>query len=232
MPLRVRPGPFHSQSMATRSLSRLFLRLFLAFLVLTALVAIGAVLGGDLGDTQARILGTSATVSGASICAMACAAFRGRHRRLGDAGIGMAMVAAVAVVVALWSGSHASEVWKSVLILVLLAVATAHAELLWLPSLAAAHRWLQRLATASIGLLTLLLAVAIVTEPDSAAFVRTLIVLAILVALQTLLVPLLWKLGGAPTPIAEQLLLVRQPDGSFADAAGQRYAVQRLDGTR
>jgi hypothetical protein len=39
---------------------------------------------GDFGDTRIRILATSGTVSAASICAMACAAFESERASAGS----------------------------------------------------------------------------------------------------------------------------------------------------
>ena len=57
---------------------------------------------------------------------------------------------------------------------------------------------------------------------------------AILVAMATLAVPVLWKIGSEPhaatPPAATRMMLEQQTDGTWADAAGARYRVQRLDG--
>ena len=54
---------------------RASLRTFLGFLALTAAVAVVSVLSGDFGETQVKVLLTTLTISAASMCAMACAAF-------------------------------------------------------------------------------------------------------------------------------------------------------------
>ena len=85
-------------------LRRKLLWLFVACLGVTALLAIAAVLGGDFSDFVLRVLGSSASVSAASICAMACAAFRERSRwpALGTAGIVLAAITLAFALVAIW----------------------------------------------------------------------------------------------------------------------------------
>ena len=54
---------------------KLALKIFIGFLGLTAVIAIISVLAGQFGELQWKILGTTFTISAASICSMSCAAF-------------------------------------------------------------------------------------------------------------------------------------------------------------
>lgn len=213
-------------------LRRRFLQSFLAFLVLTAVVAIIAVLNGHWGELELRILGSSGTVSAASVCAMACAAFveRGRTRALGRLGIALACAAALLLLVGIWTDTGSDAFWKTTVCACIWAAAVAHAQLLWLPALAARHRWLQQSATISIALLGAILSGIVIAQSRADDVFRVAIVLSILVALQTLAVPILARMQPAPASpqMLERLLLSRQPDGCYVDAAGNRYAVQRL----
>lgn len=223
--------------MDPRALRRLFLWVFLGFLGCTALLAIGAVLSGSFGELQARVLASSASVSAASICAMACAAFRERGRvpGLGTAGIALAGVALAAVLVAVWTEHPGESQMRWTFTIVVYAVATAHAELLLLPRLSPRHAPMQLLAVGSIALLAVLLTVAILGHVDNEGMMRTVAVVAIVVALQTLAIPILWKIGGdegvsgaAGGASAPQLVLRQGADGVWVDAAGARYVVRRL----
>ncbi len=220
--------------MDERALRRTLLWLFLGCLGITALLAIGAVLGGDFGELELRIIGSSSTVSGASICAMACAAFRERERGrlLGTIGIGLACLAAALVLLLIWSDAASRTLDRLTLVLVVYAVATAHAELLWLPRLAERHRWAQFAAVGAIGLLALLLTALILWDADSEGMMRSTIVVGIVVALLTLAVPILWKIGAVASEHGNEtvrLVLHRGPDGGWVDATGARYDVQRRD---
>jgi hypothetical protein len=220
--------------MDARALRRTFLWLFIAFLGLSALVAIVAVLGGNFGDLQARICASSATISAASVCALACAAFRERERgrTLGSVGIALAGSAAVAILLMIWSDGGKWP-WRVTIILAVWAAATAHAELLWLPRLRANHRWTQRALVGAIGVLSLLLTVAVLTDADNEVMIRLMVVVAILVALLTLVVPILAKIGSVAAQgdfdAGQQLVLRRGSDGVWVDEAGVLYEVRRLN---
>src|SRR5688572_9094049 len=220
--------------MDERALRRTFLWLFLGFLCLTALVAISAVLGDNFGELELRIVASSSTVSGASICALACAAFRERERGrpLGTIGIVLACVAAAMLMLLIWSDGRNRTQGRLTAVIAIYAIATAHAQLLWLPRLAERHRWAQQAAVGAIGLLSLLLTLLIFEGADSEGMLRAAIVVGIVVALLTLAVPILWKIGapGSETRADDaRLVLHRSPDGGWVDAEGARYDVQRRD---
>src|SRR5688572_16842182 len=149
--------------MDERALRRTFLWLFLGFLAVTALVAIGAVLSVGLGETELRIGASSSTISGASICAMPCAAFleRKRARLVGIVGIALAGVAAAMLLLLIWDDDWSRTQTQLTMVLVVYAIGAAHAQLLWLPRLAERHRWAQFAAVGAIGLLSLLLTILI-----------------------------------------------------------------------
>lgn len=220
--------------MSPRDLRRAFLWSFVGCLGFTALVAIVAVLSGDFGETQLRVLASSGAVSGASVCAMACAAFRERGRvpQLGTIGIALAGIALVATLVTVWQQDPDEGLIKSTLVLTIWAVAVAHAELLLLPALALRHRPVQVAAVGAIATLAAMLTALIVGEVSGDEFARLLGVLAIVVALLTLVVPIVAKIGGetaAPGSAPARLVLQRGPDGVWVDAGGTRYAVTPLD---
>jgi len=220
--------------MKPRALQRTFLWLFVGCLAVTALMAIVAVLGGDFGQFEIRVLASSGSVSAASICAMACAAFRerGKVAALGTLGIVLAGLALLAVLILIWV-EPGHEWVKMTLLLVLFSAATAHCELLLLPPLAQRHVWVQRLAMGAIALLTLLIGIVILWEPSGHVMPQMLGVVAIIVSLLTLVVPVLWKIGGGPRPHSGEgrttLTLTCSPDGLWTDSNGVRYDVRRCD---
>ena len=224
--------------MTSKPLRRSFLRVAIVFLALTAFVALGSVLTGEMDELQARILGSSTTISLACVTAMACAAYRerGQHPRLADFGIGCAAVAATLMIVGIWARItvvDSEAYWKSVFLTMIWAFACAHAQLLSLPTLQAAHRWTQHTVVAAIVTLTTIGSYAILLEIDAEWIARVLIALAIVVALFTLVVPMLAKMrranGDANATESERLVLMRGVDGVFRDALGIRYRVDRID---
>jgi hypothetical protein len=224
--------------MTSQPLRRSFLRFAIVFLAMTALVALVSVLTGTFGELQARILGSSTTISLACVTAMACAAYRerGRHPRLGEIGIACSAIAATLMLVGIWAEIQVVDrelFWKTVFLTMIWAFACAHAQLLCLPRLHDDHRWTQNVVVAAIVTLTTLGSIAILAEIDSEWLARVLIAIAIVVALFTLVVPILAKMRKADAPAdavatTERLVLVRGVDGVFRDGAGVAYRVERL----
>jgi hypothetical protein len=102
--------------------------------------------------------------------------------------------------------------------------------LLWLWPLAPRHGRVQRATSLTIALLALLICGLILVETESDALVRSTTAVAIVVALQTLAHPILWRLGSrAGAHEARRLLLTQQADDAWTDEQGRRYAVRRLD---
>jgi hypothetical protein len=211
--------------------------LFVGCLAFTAAAAVVTVLTGVFNEFVARVLGSSASISAASICGMACAAFaeHGRRPKLGVAGIVLSVVTLALALVTIWTDSPGEAQLKLVLVMVVWAVAVAHAELLTLPSLAASYGWVQLAAVAMIATLALLLTWIVYDGDPGEAFGRLLAVNSILVALFTLVVPVLWKIGGDAGRAAAtkpQMVLTRGEDGVWEDASGARYVLQRLEEDR
>lgn len=214
------------------SLRRAFLWSFLGFLGLTALVAIGVVLGGEFNETMARVLGTTAAVSAGSVLAMACAAFRERERVTGGLGIALAVAATALGIVLMWRDPFDEDLGRATLLAVTYAVAVAHAELMLLGRLPARYRWTQWTLVGLIAAMALTLTPMICGEiHDNDALARFLGVLAILIALGTLAVPVLLWISRSERAEAEAAALVAA-GAAVGGAAPRRLAlVEQLDGS-
>lgn len=68
------------------ALRKNLLRLFIAFLAITAAYAVGVSLFGDWHDTQNRVIGSCTTITVGSLFGMSCAAF-GEKRRAAILGV-------------------------------------------------------------------------------------------------------------------------------------------------
>ena len=166
---------------------------FIGFLVVTAIVAIVAVVSGDFGDFEAKVLITSLIISGASVCVMAYAVFAERtgQVRVGQVGVAFTVVAAGLLLVGMWSERGEDAFWKATLTLLILAVGLAYALLLMLPELKGKQRWIHTTSSLSIATLAGMSIIGIWAEFSEDWFIRLLAVVAILVALQTLVIPVL-----------------------------------------
>ncbi len=215
--------------MQAGSLRKRMLWLFVGCLAVTAAIAIVTVLTGAFSEFVGRVLASSASVSAASVCAMACAAYqeRGARPELGAAGVALAGMTLAVALVAIWQQSVALVKW--VLAMVCWSVAVAHAELLLLPRLAPRHRWIQRAAVVAIGTLAALLTWVVFDGDPDEALGRWLAVHSILVALLTLVVPVVWRIGRESGDGGSQLVLRRDAAGGWFDARGRRYEVRPLE---
>ena len=226
-----------------------YLRGFVGFLALTAIIAVVTVLSGEFGSLQVKILASSFSVSLASICAMSSAIFmEQRHSKLlGTLGLVISALTLLLFNAGLWLEVSllGGPFWQIVFCGITLMIGLAHGFLLQLPRLAPAQRWVQRAAGYAITLsLTLICAVFIF--PDLAkridqvfGYPQLLTINAIAVVLLSVLVPIYARLGhdgrrqSSLTPkrtlTLEPLTLEPLGDGTYRDASGQRYALERLE---
>lgn len=217
----------------------LLLKTFIGFLALTALIGIVTVLTGEFGEVQLKTLGTTFTISAASICAMACAAFIEKRNApaLGWVGIALNFSAATMLIFAMWAEFGDAIYWKLTLTLIVLGLAFAHALLMHLPTLAEEYEWVQAVTAGAISVLALLIIVAFWGEVDNSAYYRVLAVVSIIVVLLTLVIPILLKLGKAPADAetarpssvhAGQLVLTPVDGQYYEDAQGVVYRVEKV----
>jgi len=213
---------------------RFSLVLCIAFLILTAAVAIISIFSGSFGDFQLKILATTFSISTASICSMSCAAFmeHKNDKKLGLVGIAFAIVAIIMVIGGIWIELEifTESYWKTTISLIVLSIAFAHAFLLLLPRLNPEHRWVQTSSVIAIGLLAFMLCMAMWGEIADEGFYKLLAVNSILVVLCTLVIPICMRMRrdvalGATEKIQEILILSKQNDGTYTDKKGQIYQV-------
>jgi len=201
------------------------LRILIASVVLSALLGIWALLSGDFGAVQAKVLLTSLCVSGASILAMACGAAwdRAPHPLLPRAGLTLAILGFALVIVLMWADSEWAEAWKSASTALILATGAAHASLLGLGMLDRRHRWLLAAAWTSIALLAALILAAMWDELGHEWVWRGVGVLSILLCAFTILVRVYQRVdaGTGPTLADWGDLSVR-----FCPACGEPVATE------
>ena len=215
-------------------IKKMSLKCFVGFLGLTAVIAIISVLSGEFGELQWKILATTGTISAASICAMSCAAFIEKRKllKLGLSGIVLSIVAAVLVIFGLWPEINSDEYWKTTASMAVFAVEFAHAFLLVLPQLDDRQKWFQLLSVVSIFILACLIVNAMWLEVDDEVYYRILAVVAIVVALETLVTPILMKLRKGNALQKEKLVLEKIEDGVYMDSTGKKYELRNISDGR
>jgi hypothetical protein len=176
---------------------RPILAFVLGAIALTAALGLYAVIVPDFGDLQAKILGTSACVSGASIFVLACAPAweRRLYLPLPLVGASAAVVAFALIVIGLWLEPANDAYWKTMGTALFVAGWGALVCLLALAPLAPRFRW-TFFAAAGLSLLLAMLGVAVMwSEPDSEAFGRVVGGVAVLTAAFVVTVPVLSRAG-------------------------------------
>lgn len=178
----------------------------LGAIAVTAVLGLYAVLVPDFGDVQAKILGTSAAISVASILVLACVPpwERSLVMPLPAVGAGLTVLALVLVVVGMWSEQNGSHFWRLFGTVVMLGAWAVLVSLLALARLPARYRWTFYAAV----VFTLALALSGIGvmwgETDSSAAGKLVGALAVLSAAFLLVVPVLARAGRGDV-VAEEL---------------------------
>jgi hypothetical protein len=211
--------------------SRLSLKIFIGFLGLTALIAMISVMMGKFGELQEKILATSATISAASICLMSCAAFidRKKHVKVGLLGVVLSVSAAILVIGGIWSEINNSVAERIMITLIVSAVAFAYAFLLVLPELDDRHKWVQPVSSVSIGILALQIIVAVWGDIENSWYLRFIAVVAIIVGLETVVIPILMKLRKIGGRANGKIVLEKIEGDVYRDTTGKKYRLTEID---
>ncbi len=176
----------------SRSVPRL-LQLFVISVVANAVLGIWALLSGDFGDTQRKILGTSFLVSAAMLSVLVNVP-AARRRALWPAPSVGAITGSsgfALFVVFVWTEPGDDFWFKLAGSLLVVAAAASVASSLSLIALPAPFGWLQPVGTVLITLLGITVIVGLWAEPDTGWYARLLGIEAVLVAAMTLLIPVL-----------------------------------------
>lgn len=214
-------------------IKRLFLKVFLGFLGLTAFIAIVSVLS-DFGGIQFESICTCLTISIASICSMSCAAFIEKKKRvaLGVFGIILSVSSALLLIVGLWMWQFIRDIivyWKIAYTLGLFAIGFAYSFLLSLPDLDEKQKWVQRVSVVSIGILTIQIVAVIWGEIQNEGYYQILTALSIVVGLETVAIPILAKMRKGNGQKISRLVLIRLEGDIYTDSSGKKYQLKELD---
>ena len=210
-------------------IKNLSLKSFIGFLILTAVIAILTVISGEIGDIQGRILGTTLTISIASICSMSCAAFiEKRHfKPPGITGIVFSLLSAALVIIEIWATVSTSLYTKITVAVVISAFSFAHALLLFLPKLDEKKEWIQKVMAVTVAILAIQIIASVWYDIENQLYFRVMTVIAILVGLETLVIPILMKLSDRDVDDDEkEILKLKKVKGDlYKDSSGKLYEV-------
>jgi len=172
---------------------------------LSAVLGIIAILSGNFGDFEARVILTTVTISAASICALAAGALweNRRERTFPGITVALAILAAAVIIIGIWGKISTISYWKFSATVGVLAIAFAQACLVSLARLASRFASTRIIALIAIFFLATLIIIAICTEVSSEGFFKTMGATAILVAALTIMMPIFHRLSRgdlSPTP--------------------------------
>lgn len=179
------------------ALKQIFLYVLIGSVSISALLGIVAILVGDFGQFEIRVLLTSLTVSGASLCGLSCgAALEAQDRRaLPIAGIVLALLGAALIIFGIWAELASETFWKTAATLALFAVSCSQLSLLLLARLISRYVWSRWAAAVAVFGVALIITCMLWAELDEEPAFRVLGVAAILDGAFTLLVPIFHRLG-------------------------------------
>ncbi|MCP5027912.1 MAG: hypothetical protein GY929_16680 [Actinomycetia bacterium] len=186
----------------TRSSTSLFLRLFVASVVANAVLGIWALLSGDFGETQGKVLGTSFLVSAAMLSVLVNGP-AARRQALWPAPLVGAVAGAsgfALFTVFLWIEPDDGGWFKLAGSALVIAGAATLASSLALIALPVRVRWLQTVSIAVIALLGSTIVAGLWAEPDAGWYARLLGIEGVLVASMTLLIPVLARFSSSQQP--------------------------------
>jgi len=190
------------------------LRLLIISIVVSGALAIAALVTGEFGQLQAKVLLSALATSGASICGMACGAAwdQERWRPAALAGLGLVAVTLAITLFAFWVEPEPITTWMNTVATGwFLSIAAAHASLL---GLARTDRLLGWVRTSSIALgfaLAIGLALPIWSRAydDNVTYFRGLGVIGVLMLTGSLSLPVAARLRVLPANDAPDAPCVR-----------------------
>lgn len=193
---------------------RIALWFLIGSVALSAAFGIIAIISGNFGDFEGRVILTTITISAASICALAAGAFWESRsaRTLPGFAVAFAVFAASLIIIGIWGRIRGDEYWKSTATMGLFAIATAQACLISLARLAPRFAWTRTLALLAISFLTASITLTIWGEINDDGFYKAMGAAAILVAALTIMMPIFHRLsrgdltGGKAFPFDDQHL--------------------------
>jgi len=188
---------------------RLFLYLFIASVLLSAIIGIGVMLFGDFGEFETKIMMTTLTVTVTSVLGLACGACleAGKGRIIPIAGIVFAVISGALWLIMLWSAfdTKAHNFPHFVMSATLLAFACSHVSLLSLATLDRRFTWsliAVHVFVWSLTGLTLWVIWAHI-DPSETMLARIMGVLSIVVAALTVVTPVFHRLSAGDDDLAK-----------------------------
>lgn len=207
---------------ARMNVRRVGLRVFLGLIGFNALLAMGIVLIGDLGDREWKILGTSLVLTGAVLVGLAALAARDQpgFQVLSLVGAGTAAVSGATWIIGIWGEIDGEGLWKFSGTLQIIALAIACAGILSLATLPKGSAWLTLAAYAVISALALLAIGGIWGELGNSVYLQIIGVLSIALAALAIVIPVVHRTARREQPVAVGETAGGAPSVNFCPRCG------------
>ncbi len=212
------------------SSTRLFLGLFVSSIVANAVLGIWALLSGDFGETQGKILATSFLVSAAMLSILVNIPAL-RRRSLWPAPVvgGATGALGFALFIALvWAEADGDDWFKFAGSLLVVAAAATLASSLALIATPGRLRLIQTAVYVLVAALAATIIYGLWFEPDTAWYARLVGVEGVLVAAATLLVPVLSRFAARHEPQRSPVLPIGGAQARFCPSCGNPVEPQPL----
>jgi|TARA_Y100000034_G_scaffold52863_1_gene64956 hypothetical protein len=183
---------------------KVFLITMIISLSISALIGIIIFLLGNFGEIEARILFTTLTIGGFSLTALCSSTLYEKHRYVPFSATGMivAVVGFFITTLAIWEILDFEDIWKVIIISIILSVSIAHSSLLLLiKSRKTIVNVLLMLTLLFISIVALMLIIFVLGfDMDFEFYYRLLGVFAILDVLGTIVTPIALKVTSMNEP--------------------------------
>ena len=225
------PGTAMTDTRDQLSLKKGFLYTLIGSVGLSALLGILAILMGDFGEFEIRVLLTTLTISAASVCGLSCGAALEAERahQLPLVGIGLSVLSAILLIIGVWAEPHADEFWKIAATCSVFAVAVSHVSLLRLARFSSRFTWAVPAAYATVFAVAGIISVMLWGEVDEEPMFRLLGVASILAAAITVLTPIFHRLSrgdvsssAGATRLADVEREIRELESQLKDLRSQQ----------
>jgi hypothetical protein len=197
----------------------LALNLFFGSVVVNAVLGIVALLVGEFGDVQGKILWTSLSVSAASVLSLAMFPAREKHLLgpIPNVGIGFSILGFALLIVLAWTNFGVDPLWRLSVSALTFAFSTAYASLIALAVLQPNYEKVVRSAYVLASVLSVSIVAMVWIEPRGDIFPQFIGVVSILLAAATVSIPVLHRMSRAVParddldPTYEHVYLDRMP---------------------
>jgi hypothetical protein len=150
--------------------------------------------------------------------------------KVGLLGVVLSVSAAILVIGGIWSEIQNNVAEKIMITLIVSAVAFAYAFLLVLPELDERHKWVQPVSSVSIGILALQAIVFVWGDIENNWYFRFIAVVAIIVGLETVVIPILMKLRKIGGRANGKIVLEKIEGDVYRDTSGKKYRLTEIEG--